>query len=53
MFVVGGQGKDITEYKLSTAYDVSTGTYVGEYNIRYDPNDGSTMLIATFQYFIQ
>ena len=42
MFVVGGQGKDITEYKLSTAYDVSTGTYVGEYNIRYDPNDGST-----------
>ncbi len=40
MFVVGGQGKDITEYKLSTAYDVSTGTYVGEYNIRYAP-DGS------------
>ena len=44
MFVVGGQGKDITEYKLSTAYDVSTGTYVGEYGIRYNPNDGSTQI---------
>ena len=44
MFVVGGQGKDITEYKLSAAYDVSTGVYVGEYGIRYNPSDGSTQI---------
>ncbi len=30
MFVMGNAGKDINEYSLSTAYDVSTATYAGD-----------------------
>ena len=31
MFLVGTQGNDITEYALSTAYDVSTAIRSGEF----------------------
>ena len=54
LFVLGDAGDDITEYTLSTAFDVSTATYRGEYDIssqdtkpfslRFN-NDGSKMFI--------
>ena len=33
MFILGLTGKDVTEYTLGTAFDVSTATYVDEKNV--------------------
>ena len=30
MYVVGDAGNDVNEYNLSTAFDVSTASYVGD-----------------------
>ena len=39
MFVVGNQGDDINEYTLSTGFDVSTASFVGEFSVSsQDPN---------------
>jgi DNA-binding beta-propeller fold protein YncE len=57
LFITGGTGDDITEYELSTAFDVSTATYHGEYNtssqdgntfsLRFN-NDGSKMFMLGY-----
>ena len=33
MYVVGDAGDDVNEYNLSTAYDVSTASYVHRYSV--------------------
>ena len=56
MFIVGLSGKDVTEYTLGTAFDVSTATYVDEKSVdegtKYDKpravdfnSDGTKMRI--------
>jgi len=57
LFITGGTGDDITEYELSTAFDVSTATYHGEYDtssqdvdtfsLRFN-NDGSKMFMLGY-----
>ncbi|MDC0997178.1 Ig-like domain-containing protein, partial [Candidatus Pelagibacter sp.] len=57
LFITGGNGDDITEYELSTAFDVSTATYHGEYDtssqdgntfsLRFN-NDGSKMFMLGY-----
>ena len=36
MYILGSTGDDITEYNLSTAWDVSTGTYSQERSVKSD-----------------
>ena len=53
MFVVGGQGKDVNEYVLSTPFDVSTAAFAGSSVSRQDTNpsglafsgDGTKMFV--------
>ncbi len=33
MFITGNNGDDVTEYKLTTAFDVSTASHVGEFDV--------------------
>lgn len=56
LFITGYQGDDINEYTLSTAYDISTATFVDAYDISAkvsDPNgmdfkpDGTEVYIST------
>ncbi len=55
MFIVGEGGKDVDEYTLSTAYDVSTAVFVDSFSVASEDtkpfgvrfnNDGSKMFIA-------
>ena len=33
MFITGNNGDDVTEYKLTTAFDVSTASHVGQFDV--------------------
>ena len=55
MFVVGESGDDINEYTLSTAFDVSTATFVDSFSVRSEENvptglaftyDGTKMFVV-------
>ena len=55
MYVVGYAGDDVNEYNLSTAYDVSTASYVHRYSVLANSqlaygmsfnNDGTKMYIV-------
>ena len=59
MFIVSSDDDDIHEYNLSTGFDVSTASYVGNYDVSYDgtknisamafSSDGSKMFHGDFQ----
>ena len=55
MFVVGVRGDDVNEYTLSTAFDVSTASFVDSFDISSQDdsptglafnNDGTKMFVA-------
>ena len=58
MFVVGVRGDDVNEYTLSTAFDVSTASFVDSFDISSQEdsptglafnNDGTKMFIVGYQ----
>ena len=58
MFVVGGAGNDINEYKLTTGFDVSTASFVGSLSVESQDgnpfsmafnNDGSKMFMLGYE----
>ena len=59
MFIVSSDDDDIHEYNLSTGFDVSTASYVGNYDVSYDgtknisgmafSSDGSKMFHGDFE----
>jgi hypothetical protein len=55
MYVIGGSGDDVNEYNLSTAFDVSTATYVQRFSVYAQEtyptgvafnNDGTKMFVV-------
>ena len=48
MFVVGGSGNDVSEYALSTAYDVSTASYTTSFSVVDTANEANPPHGITF-----
>ncbi len=43
MFITGNNGDDVTEYKLTTAFDVSTASHVGQFDVSSQETQASSI----------
>ena len=46
MFITGNNGDDVTEYKLTTAFDVSTASHVGEFDVSSQEMQASSIALS-------
>ncbi len=47
MYIVGWSGKDINEYTLSTAFDVSTASFEGSFSVESEDDDPAALAFSS------